>query len=148
MEKDVRKSLEGLNQQMRELTAIYHRMAGKYGISDGEFWVWYTLLLFDGELSQQDICEMWFLPRQTVNSAVSGMVRRGDVRLEAMPGTRNKKIIHLTPKGKQYGEGIFRGIYKAEQRAVEKMTPRERQDCADALSKYVHSLKEELAEKD
>ena len=73
---------------------------------------------------------------------------RGDVRLEAMPGTRNKKIIHLTPKGKQYGEGIFRGIYKAEQRAVEKMTPRERQDCADALSKYVHSLKEELAEKD
>lgn len=148
MEKDVRKSLEELNQQMRELTAIYHRMAGKYGISDGEFWVWYTLLLFDGELSQQDICEMWFLPRQTVNSAVSGMVRRGDVRLEAMPGTRNKKIIHLTPKGKQYGEGIFRGIYKAEQRAVEKMTPRERQDGADALSKYVHSLKEELAEKD
>ena len=39
MEKDVRKSLEELNQQMRELTAIYHRMAGKYGISDSSYWV-------------------------------------------------------------------------------------------------------------
>ena len=90
---------------MRELTAIYHRMAGQYGISDGEFWVWYTLLLFDGELSQQDICEMWFLPRQTVNSAVSGMVRRGDVRLEAMPGTRNKKNNSVDAQG----QAIWRG---------------------------------------
>ena len=148
MEKDARKSLEELNQQMTELTAIYHRMAGKYGISDGEFWVWYTLLLFDGQLSQQNICEMWFLPRQTVNSAVSGMVRRGDVWLEAMPGTRNKKILHLTPQGKQYGEAVFQELYTAEQRAVEKMTPKERQDCVETLAKYVHLLKKELAQKD
>ena len=81
-------------------------------------------------------------------AAGRGRGGRGDGGRETRPGKRNKEIIHLTRKGKQDGEGIFRGSYKAEQRAVGKMTPRERQDCADALSKYVHSLKEELAEKD
>lgn len=91
MQPESKKLLEIFNQQFKELTAIYHRAASQHDISDNEFWVWYALFALDGEQSQQSICEMWSLPKQTVNSVVSGMIKKGLVYLETIPGTRNKK---------------------------------------------------------
>lgn len=142
MYQDVKKTLEILNQQIKELTAIYHQAAGKYGISDNEFWIWYALLLVDGEQSQQSICEMWSLPKQTVNSVVSGMIKRGHIFLEIIPGTRNKKVIRLTEAGKEYGDNIISRVYGAEQRAVEGLSLQERQACARLLEKYTTLLRE------
>lgn len=144
MDQEVKKTLKILNQQVKELTAIYHQAASKYGISDNEFWVWYTLLLMDGEQSQQSICEMWSLPKQTVNSVVSGMIKKGHIYLETIPGTRNKKVIRMTAAGKEYGDNIILHIYGAEQRAVEKLSLHERQACTELLEKYITLLREAL----
>lgn len=52
--------------------------------------------LAESEPSQQSICEMWSLSKQTVNSIIYSMKRKGLVYLERIPHTRNKKIIRLT----------------------------------------------------
>lgn len=54
----------------------------------------------EGEHSQQDICSMWSLPKQTVNTIITHMVQKGFASLEVVPGTRNRKTIHLTEAGK------------------------------------------------
>lgn len=144
MNEYIKKQLETLNQQVKELAAIYHDAASKSGISDNEFWVWYALLILGGEYSQQDICDTWSLPKQTINSIISNLSKKGYIFLEAAPGTRNRKIIRLSEDGKKYGENIVMGIYQAEQQSLEKMSEQERQTCIALLGNYINLLKNEL----
>ena len=87
---------------------------------------------------------MWSLPKQTVNSVVSGMIKKGHVYLETIPGTRNKKVIRLTEEGKRFGESVIFPIYDAEQRAVDNMTSQEQQLCTELLAKYISFLDKEI----
>lgn len=146
MHEDIKKQLETFNQQMKDLTAIYRRAASQCGVSDNEFWVWYTLLMSGAEYSQQDICEMWSLPKQTINSVIAHLRQKGFLSLEVVPGTRNRKIIRLSETGRVFGEKIVTPIYKAEQRTLAKLTAQERGLCVALMEKYVTIFKEELNE--
>lgn len=144
MSEHIKKQLSEFNQQVKDLAGIYHEAASGSGISDNEFWVWYALLVLGGEYSQQDICDIWSLPKQTINSIVTNLAKKGYVSLEAVPGTRNRKIIRLSPEGRAYGENIVTPVYQAEQSALERMSEQERQICVALLGKYIDCLKEEL----
>lgn len=146
MNDHIKEQIEVLNQQVKELTGIYHEAAVKFGISDNEFWVWYSLLILEGEYSQQDICDLWTLPKQTVNSVVSNLIKKGFVLLETVPGTRNRKIIRLTEAGRNFGETVVLHIYDAEHRTIEKLSDEERQTCIALLGKYINLLREEIHE--
>ncbi len=76
MNEPIKKQQGILNQQEKELAAIYHSAAIRYGISDSELWVWYALLVWGGEYSQQDICDIWSLPKQTVNSVIANLTKK------------------------------------------------------------------------
>ncbi|RHS92134.1 MarR family transcriptional regulator [Blautia sp. AM42-2] len=52
-------------------------------------------------LTQQEICNACFLPKQTVNTAIAGLAQKGLVELELIPGTRNKKRILLMDAGRE-----------------------------------------------
>lgn len=144
MDVNIKQQLEILNRQVKELTGLYHQAAVKSGISDSEFWVWYTLFAMDEEHSQQDICDMWSLPKQTVNSVVANLVKKKFVLLEMVPGTHNRKIIRMTEAGKQYGEAVIQHILELEHRTIEKMSAQERQSCISLLGKYIRLLREEF----
>lgn len=144
MDKTIKGQLETMNQQIKELASIYRSAASKHGISDNEFWVWYAILTFNGVCSQQDISDMWSLPRQTVNSVVSNWVKKGFVYLEGIPGTRNKKTICLTDEGKKFGNNMVKKIYQAEQHSIEKMSEQDRVVCVELLGKYITFLRNEL----
>lgn len=137
----IQNQLETINQQIKEIASIYRSTASSFGISDNEFWVWYALLTYNGECSQQDICDMWFLPKQTVNSIVSNLAKKGYLSLEVTEGMKNRKVIHLSETGKQYGERIINHIYHAEQYAFEKLSDKERETCLALFVKYITFLK-------
>lgn len=144
MSDEFREYLELVNQQIKELVGIYRGAVSRSGISENEFWVWYSLVAVDGEYSQQDICSTWSLSKQTVNTIVIHMVQKGYVALEVVPGTRNRKNIRLTQAGREYGERIVRPISVAEQKAFEKLPLENWAACTRAFSKYIDALKEEI----
>lgn len=144
MNEHIKEQLEKMNQQVKELAAIYHGIASKAKIADNEFWVWYTLVILEGEYSQQDICDMWSLPKQTVNTIVTNLSKKGFLVLEAIPGTRNRKVIRLTEEGKEYGKSIVEKIYRAEQNSFERMSEEEREMCIALTEKYITFLKDEV----
>ena len=144
MDYTVKGQLEMVMQQMNELTSIYRTAVGQSGISENEFWVWYILILTDGEHSQQDICNTWSFSKQTINTIIRHMVEKGYVTLEVVPGPRNRKNILLTEAGRQYGESIVMPIADAEQRTLDRMDYAEFAACIAALGKYIKTLKEEL----
>ncbi|HCD42182.1 MAG TPA: MarR family transcriptional regulator [Lachnoclostridium sp.] len=144
MDDQIKKQQGILNQHEKELTAIYRSAAIKSGISDSELWVWYALLVLGGEYSQQNICDIWSLPKQTVNSVIANLTKKGYVFLETVPGTRNRKIIRLTEAGKEFGENKVLHIYEAEQRAIEKMPEQELKTFIALMGKYITLLREEI----
>lgn len=144
MDGETDRQLEILNQQIKELAGIYHQAASGFGVPDNEFWVWYTLIVMGSGHTQQDICDIWSLPKQTVNSVVANLVKKNYVFLEMVPGTHNRKIICLTESGRKYGEATVKHIFEAEHRAFAKMSGEERQACTLLLGKYICALREEL----
>ena len=138
--------LEIINQQMKQLTGIYKTAVSNLGISENEFWIWYALINMEDSLSQQDICDIWSFSKQTVNTIISHMVKNNYVTLEVVPGTRNRKNIHLTEEGKKFGESVIVPIFNAEVRALERIPLTERAACIAVLAKYAELLKEEIHE--
>jgi len=144
MDKSIRDNIDVINQRIKELRSLYHVAANKADISDGEVDIWSVLLTSEEEYSQQDLCELLSLPKQTVNSLVAGMVKKGFVFLEHLPGSRNRKVICLSKEGRFYGEEKVKWIFDAEQKAMEDTDHREVQVCISMLEKYIQRFRKEI----
>ena len=148
MDKKVREQIDLIKQKIKELNALYRVAARKSNISDGEIDIWSALLNSDEEYSQQDLTEMLSLPKQTINSLITRMIRKEFVVLEHVPGTRNRKVIRLTETGRYFGEQRVKWIFEAEQRAMEDTDYAEVIAYASMLEKYIIRLRKEIEDKD
>ncbi len=144
MNEELKQQIDVINQRLKELDSLYHTAAVRSGISDGEISVWSMLLTTDKEYSQQDLCELLFLSKQTINSIISGLIKKGYIFLEHVPGTRNRKIIRLSDEGRSYGEKNIMWIFEAEQHAMEDTDPNEIGALISMLEKYINNLKKEF----
>ena len=133
--------LDIINQRLKELNSLYHSAALKTGISDGEVCVWSALLSSRDQFSQRDLAELLSLPIQTVNSIISNMVKKGHVELAHVPGTRNKKTIHLTDEGLKYGTREVEWIFDAEREAIAESDPEQIQVFIELIDAYIENLK-------
>lgn len=146
MNDQVKRQIDAINQHIKELNSLYHTAAVRSGISDGEICVWSMLLTTDSEYSQQDLCELLFLPKQTINSIISGLIKKGYIFLEHVPGTRNRKVIRLSDEGRNYGKKTIMWIFEAEQHAMADTDSHEISALTSMLEKYINNLKRELFE--
>lgn len=147
MDDNTKRQIDMINQKIKELNSLYRIAASKSGISDGEVCIWSALLNSGEEYSQQDLSDLLFLPKQTVNSIISNFIRRGFAFLEHMPRTRNRKVIRLTDEGRDYGESRVMWIFQAEQRALEKSDREQVQACIEMIDNYIVNFKKEIDEK-
>lgn len=143
MSSTIKEQMEKLSQQYKAREAIYHDAAVKCGLSDSVFWIFYALCEAEREYTQNDLCNEWFCPKQTVNSAISTLVKNGYVYLEVVPGTRNRKIIRLTEAGKQFSQQNVQAFIESERRAFSRLTEQERQTYLALEDKHLSLLREE-----
>lgn len=144
MNHDITKQVETLYRQVNEISSIYHSAVSRTGISDNEFWVWYSLIAVEGERTQQSICVAWSLSKQTVNTIVRHMTEQGYAVLEPIPGTRNRKAIRLTEAGEAYGRSIIDPVRRVEKSAFERMDAGDLDACITAQERFIRVMKEEL----
>ena len=148
MDKKIREQIDLINQKTKELNSLYRLAAYKSNISDGEVDIWSVLLNCTEEYSQQDLAEMLSLPKQTVNSLITRMIRKEFVVLEHAPGTRNRNVIRLTEAGRHFGEQQVKWIFESEQRAMEDTEPAEAMAYVSMLEKYIARFRKEIEQKD
>ena len=144
MDRDCKAYIEQINKQIKELVGVYRDAVKCLDISESEFWVWYTLVAMEGDFTQQDICALWSLPKQTVNTVIAHMRLRRLATLEAIPRTRNRKIIRLTAEGRKHGEKLVEPISRAEERTFSRVQPEELKLVTDAFGKYINMIREEM----
>lgn len=138
--------LEIENRQYNETNLLYHTTAALFGLSDTVFWVLYSLYGSDTPQTQAQMSAGWCLPKQTLNSAVRGMVEQGLVMLTPAPGCRHGKNLSLTEAGRALAEKTVAQVIRAEKCAMQRMgLERARQNLALG-AEYLHFLQEEFTQ--
>lgn len=101
---------------------LYHRYAVFCGLSDPAVWVLYALYADGDEIyTQNDLVSMWSYPKQTINYAVSFLVKQGFVSLSQLSGSRNSKAISLTEEGRRLCDEKIRPLVLAEERSLSRL---------------------------
>ena len=117
-ESQARALLDKTNRQFNECNALYHAAAQRCGLSDAAFWTLYALVTSCEPLTQNRIAADWGIPKQTLNSAVAAMVKKGPAG--ALPGKRSHsgKIVTLTAEGRALAERTVVPVIAAEEKAI------------------------------
>lgn len=141
---EIKEQLSQLNKMSNKSEALYHKVAFSIGISDSSLGVLYTLLDAEAPCSQYDLCSEWSIPKQTINTAVAALQKKGVVFLSPIPGTRNKKNIAFTEFGRDFAEKTVDILRMAELDALAELSPEERELYIRLNEKYNCRLIEKL----
>lgn len=94
--------------------------------------------------TQKIICERTLLPRQTVNTIITGFFKNRLVELRELPEDRRTKVIYLTQAGQEYAQKVIPHIREAEKRAMERLSDAQRQALIEGMDIYCEAFREEM----
>ncbi len=144
MDRNIKELNTELNQVTKRLNEQYHLYASHHGLSDPAFWVLYTIYESDRLYTQNELAVMWYYPKQTVNFAISGLVKKGFLSLEPITAARHSKAVRLTSEGEAVCREIIAPLIEAEQRSLARMTETERSLVLSLYEKQCRLFQEEL----
>lgn len=131
------------NRIFKDTDKIYHDFAKEYGLSDCAFWILYLLRETDTEYTQSEICNMLYMPRQTVNSAIKSLQNSGYIYLKPAENSKKNKILVLTDTGKDFAENSVDTVLKAEIKTLEQFSESELEIFLSLNKKYAALLRKE-----
>ncbi len=89
--------------------------------------------------TQKMLCEQCFLPKQTVNAAVTAFYKNGWIRMQELPEDRRNKTIHFTEEGRREAERIMQKVRQCECRAMGGLSKEEQEQLVSLTRRYVTS---------
>lgn len=139
------------NQIYRHQCSLYHTYAAAHHLSDTAFSILYCLREGEADESappftQYGLAQMCSLPRQTVNSAITGLVKNDYVSLAQLPGSGNTKAVCLTDKGTQLCRRIIDPLIQAEQRSLAQMKQADVELCLNLSVRLLKLFEDELVQ--
>ena len=144
MKQDAKAYLSEISSQEKRFAALYRQAAAVFDLSECAMWVLYFLITADKPLTQQDLIGRMQFPKQTINSAVSGLAQKGYVELHMIPGTRNRKNILLTENGAELAESTVKRMRAAEERAAKKLGAEKMAQYIALHEEFLGALREEF----
>ena len=133
-----------ISTQEKQFDALYRGVASRFGMPDCAMWVLYFLISSDEPLTQQDLIEKMMFPKQTINSAVMALAKKGLLELQMIPGTRNRKNILLTESGVETAHNTVEKMRRAEERAVTSMGAEKTEQFAELYREFFSKLQQEF----
>lgn len=138
-----RQQLTQLNRLYKEIDDIYHNISSEMGISDSAMIILYGLRHAGRPCTQKELCETWYVKKQTVHSAINKLIQSGYVRMEPLPENPRIKLANLTEKGFEFSEKTVIPLLNAEQAAFDRLTTEEREMLLALTQKQVNFMHEE-----
>lgn len=143
-ESRARALLDKTNRQFNECNDLYHAAAQRCGLSDAAFWTLYALVTSCEPLTQNRIAADWGIPKQTLNSAVAAMVKKGLLALCPGKGAHSGKIVTLTAEGRALAERTVGPVIAAEQQAMTRQGLAEVEQNCRLTQRYLECLRQEF----
>lgn len=108
-------TLMEFNTLYKEMDDLYHTVALKLGLSDSAFFILYALYEQGDGCLQREICDAFFLSKQTVNSSIQKLEQEGYLSLHQ--GNGRDKHIHITPEGRRLLDKKIHPVVELEKQA-------------------------------
>lgn len=143
MESELRAQISEYCSYLQEWNASYEEYAKSVGLSYTSLSILSAVYKTEN-CTQKLLCEQCFLPKQTVNAAVTAFYKKGWIRLEELPEDRRNKTIHFTELGQKEAERIIQKVRQSEQQAMSSLTDEERKLLLSATRRYVLGCKEAM----
>lgn len=104
MESKQNRALKEFDSLYKMIDDVYHEIALSMHLTDSAFLILYCLLELGDGCSQKDICKLYSISKQTVNSSVKSLEDKGVLIRKAGVG----RDIHLffTEFGREFSENI------------------------------------------
>lgn len=131
------------NYIISEIDEIYHDTAVRLGVSDSVQRILYVVYEGGGSCRQSEIYKQTGISRQTINSSIRGLEKKGVVYLEQ--GLGRNTIVCLTERGKTFADRMVRPIMEAENEIFEEWTKEEVDLYLSLTERYKNALKEKLS---
>lgn len=144
MNRDISVLLKTLNCQIKEVDAIYYKIATSFKLSESAFWILYMLADTGQECSQQEISKQLSISKQTVNSAIQSLVQKGYIFLECSSIPSRRKNVRMTDRGKRFVRQHITPLQNAEREAFLKMKNLEQEQYVSLAQTYTFNLQTEI----
>jgi DNA-binding MarR family transcriptional regulator len=142
MDAEIKAVIEALSGQEKAFNALYRSISSNFGLSECAMWVMYYLIVEEGALTQRDLIRLMMFPKQTINSAVTGLAEKGYLTRTRVTGARNRKQLTLTEAGRQFADRTVARLIRAESAALRKMTFAKMDAYVSLHNEYLEVLRE------
>jgi len=95
------------------------------------------------DCTQQDVCKMLMLPKQTVNSLLKTLESAGYIEKQRTISDKRSKMITLTSDGNNYAEEILTKFHNDEYNALKIMTDKQISGLLDGMDIFIDSFKKQ-----
>ena len=136
--------LRAYNVLYKETNAIYHQLAGYFGLSDTAFWLLYSLRETDRPLNQAELCSILCASKQTVNSALRKLEADGILYLEPS-GARSKRVC-LTEAGLRVADATAGRLIRLENSIFDEWPAEDVQQYLGLMERYLQAFRCKLPE--
>ena len=140
MKNDSERKLKEFNDIYRQISNIYHDIANKLGLSDSAFTVFYTIYEMGGSCLQKDICELFYMSKQTVHSCIKKLEKQEYIFIKQ----GKDKHIYLTEKGQQFVKQNIAPIIEIEKSIFSEMTEQQGDMLLELTKKYYNCFKQKI----
>lgn len=121
---------------LHEWDAAYEDYAKSVGLSYTSLCILNAIYETDG-CTQKQLCSLCFLPKQTVNAAVTGFYDKGWLRMQELPEDRRNKALHLTELGRSEAGHILQNLQECARIAMGSLTESEQEQLLSLTRRYM-----------
>lgn len=121
---------------LHEWDAAYEDYAKSVGLSYTSLCILNAIYETDG-CTQKQLCSLCFLPKQTVNAAVTGFYDKGWLRMQELPEDRRNKALHLTELGRSEAGRILSRLRDCDRIAMCLLTESEQEQLLSLTRRYM-----------
>ena len=139
MEESIRRQMTEYNRIFKEEDGLYREASRRLDLPETELWILYLLRL-EGSCTQRELRNRMVQARQSVNTALKAMERKGVIAMAAAEGDRRSRTIRLTERGEALAAEAADPILAAEAMAMASLTAQERETLLRLWEKYVAAL--------
>lgn len=136
--------LRAFNSLYTEITAVYHDLAVKLGITDSAATILYVICSFGDSFPLGEICRRSGLSKQTANSAIRKLEQEGIVYLQAING--KSKMVCLTEAGKAYAAKTVLRVMELEDSIYDEWTEEELGIFMELNQRFLDQIKKKTEE--
>ncbi|MBS7576391.1 MULTISPECIES: MarR family transcriptional regulator [unclassified Enterococcus] len=108
------------------MNSVYENWAKKQHLTNNSLMTLYVISNLGEETTPKQIIERLQLPKQTVNSMLNTLEKKGYLYREQDAQNKRQKMVKLTESGKNFTDKVLLALYQFEYQAYAQLTAEER----------------------